>query len=200
MLIEDKIRLYQLGGGVELGSSPNSGSPDTVETARLDCRAYCTPHSLVSIRSYISSFFSSYFSAISNEASCRATMRKSKSSEVRKVCILVMVAFDFFHEEGFRGEPFLFFRGSTSSPCFCSNYFSSNSWPSPPCSGDMEVVFMDALSNSGTSSVLFVLLGLGVSYAVYRLSMSDISAGSAGIRRSADQSLVISSKSSSISL
>jgi hypothetical protein len=42
-------------------------------------------------------------------------MMKSKSSEVRTVCILVMVAFDFFQEEGFKGETFLFFKGLTSS-------------------------------------------------------------------------------------
>jgi hypothetical protein len=97
------------------------------------------------------------------------------------VCIFVMVAFDFFQKEGFGGEPFLFFRGSTSSPCFCSTSLSSNSSPSAPHSGDMEVVFMNALSNSWTSSVFFVLLGPGVSYVVSRLSMSDISTGTVGI-------------------
>jgi hypothetical protein len=127
-------------------------------------------------------------------------MRKSKSSEVRVVCILVMVAFTFFQEEGFRGEPFLFLRESTSSPSFCSTSLSPKSSPSPPCSGEMEAVFTDALSNSWTSSVFFALLGLGVSYVVYGLSMLDISIGSTGTRRSTNQSLVISSKSSSISL
>jgi hypothetical protein len=99
-------------------------------------------------------------------------MRKSKSSEVRTVCILVMVAFDFFQEEGFGGEPFLFFKGSTSSPCFYSTSLSSNSSPSPPFSSDMEAFFTDTLSNSWTSLVFFVLLGLGVSCAIFGLSMS----------------------------
>jgi hypothetical protein len=39
----------------------------------------------------------------------------SKSSVVSTVFILVMVALDFFQEEGFGGETFLFFRGSVSS-------------------------------------------------------------------------------------
>jgi hypothetical protein len=127
-------------------------------------------------------------------------MRKLKSSEVRTVCIFVMVAFDFFQEEGFGGEPFLFFKGSTLSPFFYSTYLLFNSSPSPPCSGDMEAVFMDSLSISWTSSVFFVLLGPGVSYAVFGMSMLDISTGSTEIRRSNDQSLVISSKSSSVIL
>jgi hypothetical protein len=77
-----------------------------------------------------------------------------------------MVAFDFFWEEGFGGGPFLFFRGSTSSPCFCSNSFSSKYSPSPPYSGDMEAFFMDALSNPWTYAVFFVLLGPSVSCVV----------------------------------
>jgi hypothetical protein len=171
-----------------------------VETTRLDCRACCTLWSSILIRSYNSSFFASCFSAISREASCKAAMRKSKSSRVRMVYILVMVAFAFFQEECFRGEPFLFFRGSTSSPCFYSTYLSPNSSPSPPYSCEMEAVFTDVLSNSWTSSVFFSPLGPGVSCIVSRLSMSDIFAGYARTRRSTDQSLVISSKSSSISL
>jgi hypothetical protein len=102
------------------------------------------------------------------------------------IYILVMVAFDFFQEEGFGGEPFLFFMGSTSSSCLCSTSFSFNSLPSPPCSGDMEIVFTDVLSISWTSSVFLVMLGLGVSCVVSGPLMSDISAGSVGIRRSAD--------------
>jgi hypothetical protein len=47
-------------------------------------------------------------------------MMNSKSSEVRTDCILVMVDFDFFREEGFGGGgrgggTFLFFNGSTLS-------------------------------------------------------------------------------------
>jgi hypothetical protein len=42
-------------------------------------------------------------------------MMKSKSSEVRTVCILVMVAFDFFWEKGFfGGGPSSYSRGQ---PC-----------------------------------------------------------------------------------
>jgi hypothetical protein len=52
---------------------------------------------------------------ISKKASFRVAMMKSKSSIVSTVFILVTVAFDFFWEEGFRGETFLFFRGLTSS-------------------------------------------------------------------------------------
>jgi hypothetical protein len=171
-----------------------------VEIVQLDCSACCTPRSSISILSYIASFLASYVYAISNEALFKASMRKSKSLEVRKTYILVMEAFNFFQEECFGGKPFLFFRGSTLSPFFCSTSLSSNSSPSPPYSGDMEAVFMDALSNPWTSSVFFILLGPGVSCAVYGLSMSDISAGLAGIRRSMNHSLVISSRSSSVSL
>jgi hypothetical protein len=71
---------------------------------------------------------------------------------------------------------------------------------SPPYSGDMEVVFPKALLRYWTYSVLFLLLGSGVSCIVYGLSGSDISVGSAGMSRYADQSLVISSRSSSMSL
>jgi hypothetical protein len=59
-----------------------------------------------------------------------------------------MVAFNFFWEEGFNAEPFLFFRGSASYYCCCSTSLSLKYSPSPPFSGDMEVVFMDALSKS----------------------------------------------------
>jgi hypothetical protein len=63
--------------------------------------------------SYISSFLTTYFYKISGEASFIAVMMKSKSSTMRTICILVKVALDFFREEGFRGETFLFFKGST---------------------------------------------------------------------------------------
>jgi hypothetical protein len=69
---------------------------------------------------------------------------KLKSSEVRIVYILVIEAFDFFREEGFGGETFIFFEGSSSSlggvtsPLFYSNSMPSISLPSPPCTGDME--------------------------------------------------------------
>jgi hypothetical protein len=70
------------------------------------------------------------------------------------VCILVMVAFTFFREEGFSKETFLFFEGSSSSlggvtsPFFYSTSMPSISPPSPPCSAEMEAVFTDALSKS----------------------------------------------------
>jgi hypothetical protein len=119
---------------------------------------------------------------------------------------LVLVAFTFFRDEGFDGETFLFFEGYSSSlgsvtlPFFYSNSAPSISPPSPPFSTEMEVVFIDALSKSWTSSVFFIFLGLGVSCAASGLYKSDISAGFAGMRRFADQSLVISSKSTSVSL
>jgi hypothetical protein len=83
-------------------------------------------------------------------------MMKSKSSAVSTFFILVTVAFDFFWEEGFKGETFLFFRGSTSSlggvtlPGFYSSPFpfSSSTSSSPPRSGDTEAVFLEALLKS----------------------------------------------------
>jgi hypothetical protein len=39
-----------------------------------------------------------FFSVISSEASFRVAMMKSKSSELRTVCVLFMVAFDFFQQ------------------------------------------------------------------------------------------------------
>jgi hypothetical protein len=136
---------------------------------------------------------------------------KSKSLVVRTVFILVTVAFNFFQEEGFRGETFLFFRGSTSSlgsvtsPSFFSSPlpFISSTLSSHPQSGDTEAVFPETLLNSWTSLVFFVLLGPGVSCSLCMVSGilgSEISAGSVGRRRSTDQSLVISYRSSSRSL
>jgi hypothetical protein len=78
-------------------------------------------------------------------------MMKSKSSEVRVVSNLVLVAFDFFLEEGFGGETFLFFEGfssclgSVTSPFFYSTFVPSISLPSPPFSGEIEVVFVEVL-------------------------------------------------------
>jgi hypothetical protein len=95
-------------------------------------------------------------------------MMKSKSSEVRIVCILVIVAFDLFQEEGFRGETFLFFKGSTlsmggvTSPGLCSNCTLSP----PPRSGDMEAVFPEVLLKFWTSLVFFCLLVPGVFYSL----------------------------------
>jgi hypothetical protein len=119
-------------------------------------------------------------------------MMKSKSSVVSTVFILVMVALDFFQEEGFGGETFIFFRGSVSSlgsvtsPCFCSTPVPFISSSSPPRPGDIEAFFLEVLLRSWTSSVFFILLGPGVSCMLSGLSRSDSSAGSAGIRRSID--------------
>jgi hypothetical protein len=111
---------------------------------------------------------------------------------------LVPVAFTFFHEEGFGGETFLFFEGSSSSlggvdlPFFGSTSSPSISPPSPHFSAKMEVFLMDVLSQSWTSSVFFILLGLGISVVVSGLSTLDICIGFAGTRSSTDHSLVIS--------
>jgi hypothetical protein len=62
---------------------------------------------------------------------------KSKSSEVKVVSNLVLVAFILFLEEGFGGETFILFEGSSSSlgivtfPLFYFTYV-----PSPPFSAD----------------------------------------------------------------
>jgi hypothetical protein len=53
-----------------------------------------------------------------------------KSSGVSMVCILVTVAFNFFQEGDFRGDPFLLFITSTSSSGLSST--SSRSLPLPP--------------------------------------------------------------------
>jgi hypothetical protein len=86
---------------------------------------------------------------ISSEASFMVFMMKSKSSVVSIVFILVTVAFDFFQEEGFGGETFLFFKGSNSSlgsvtsTGLCSSPlpFVSSTSSSPPWSGDTEAIF-----------------------------------------------------------
>jgi hypothetical protein len=83
-------------------------------------------------------------------------MMKSKSSIVSIVCILVMVALDFFREVDFMGESFLLFKGLASSlggvtsPCFCSSSFPfiSSTSSSPPRPGDTEGVFSDVFLKS----------------------------------------------------
>jgi hypothetical protein len=79
-------------------------------------------------------------------ASSIVARTKLKSSGVSVVCILVMVAFDFFREGDFGGDHFLFFITSTSSSSLCST--CSRSSPLPPLSGVMEVVLTDLLSTS----------------------------------------------------
>jgi hypothetical protein len=153
---------------------------------------------------YIVSCLDSCFSIISSMASFIAAMRKLKSSGVSVVFNLVMGAFDFFREEGSEGKPFLFFMISTSYHGLCST--SSKSSPLPSFSSVMDVILADLLSASWISSsffvcfFFFVLLGLGVFCASSELSMLDTSTGSARIRRSAEHSLVISSRYSYVIL
>jgi hypothetical protein len=92
---------------------------------------------------------------------------KLKSSKVRVISSLVLVAFNFFLEEGFGGETFLLFEGSSSSLGGVTfPLFYLTSIPSSPLSTEMDAVYMDALSRSWTSSVFFILLGPTVSGAV----------------------------------
>jgi hypothetical protein len=65
------------------------------------------------------SFLASFIYKISSEASDIVAMMKSKSSSVRKIYILVLLAFDFFRDVGFVGETFLLLDGSMSSGGFC---------------------------------------------------------------------------------
>jgi hypothetical protein len=114
---------------------------------------------------------------MSFEVSDTSTMIRSMPSTMRIVWNGVLLVFDFFHNEGFIGEPFLFLDvfasvsgslGDVTSPYFClssspsSSSFSTSSPPSP--SGESDVVSFDALLNSYTSSFFFFLLLLGVSY------------------------------------
>jgi len=95
-------------------------------------------------------------------------MMKTKSSEVIKVFILDMVAFNFFWEEGFWGGEFLLFKGSTSSLGDVNSLgFCSSSTSSPPHqSGDVDAVFTEVLLKFWTPSVFFCLLVLGVFYSL----------------------------------
>jgi hypothetical protein len=88
------------------------------------------------------------------------------------------MAFDFFRDEGFVGEPFLFldvsasgkgYLGSVTSPCFyLSSRTSSSSSLStlspPPPSGESSVVSFDAQLNFWASSFFFFMLLLDASY------------------------------------
>jgi hypothetical protein len=127
--------------------------------------------------------------------------RKLKSSGVSVVFILVIWVLGFFRKEGFRGETFLFFDKSSLSSSLYSTYSSL-----PSFSGVMDAVLIDLLSISYISSsffiflVFFILLGPGVYCVASRLSMSDNYARSTETRRSVDHSLVISSRSFSVSL
>jgi hypothetical protein len=91
-------------------------------------------------------------------------MIKSKLSKVRTIFILVIEAFDFFWEEGFKGETFLLFEGSTSylGGVTLLGFISASTSSSPPQSGDTEGVFPKVLIKFWTSLVLFCLLVPGV--------------------------------------
>jgi hypothetical protein len=91
-------------------------------------------------------------------------MVKSKSSEVRKVYILVMVAFDLFWKEGFRGETFVFFKGSTSSLGGVTSlgFFSSSTSSSPPRSGDTEGVLLALDQVLGDTWSCFTIFGTSI--------------------------------------
>jgi hypothetical protein len=123
--------------------------------------------------------------------------------------------FDFFHDEVFFGESFLFLdvyvssRGSlggVTSPYLClssspsSSSFSTSS-PSPP-SGESDAVSSDALCISFTYSFLLLLLLLGASYTSHVTTGLPMRSGlysyvrSTGTKNSLGHSLVISSISS----
>jgi hypothetical protein len=129
-----------------------------------------------------------------------------------------------FSNVGFLGETFLLLDGSfirwiasstrslggVTLPCFClsssPSLFSLSTSSSPPYPGDFEAVSSDSLLNYWTSTVFFLLLVPGVSFPSRVASGmpiilgSDSSVRSAGIRSSIGQSLVVSSRSSSMSL
>jgi hypothetical protein len=127
--------------------------------------------------------------------------------------------FDFFRDEGFCREPFIFldvsvfvmgFLGGVTSPCyyFFSSPSSSSLYTSspPPPSGESGVVSFDALLNSCTSSFFFFLLLLGVPYSSRVTTELLMRSGSESFvcltdtRNFVGYSLVISSMSSSMSL
>jgi hypothetical protein len=70
------------------------------------------------------------------------------------------VAFNFFREEGFREETFLFFKGSTSSLGGVTSlgFYSSSTLSPPPLSGDTEGVLPEVLLKFWTSSVFLGVL------------------------------------------
>jgi hypothetical protein len=114
---------------------------------------------------------------MSSEVSVTVEIIRSMSSTVSTVWNGDLVAFDFFHNEGFIKEPFLFLdvfsseRGSlggVTSSCLClSSPPSSSSFYTlspPPSSSESDVVSFDVLLNSCTPSFFFFLLLLGASY------------------------------------
>jgi hypothetical protein len=98
--------------------SPNfvpSDDRHTVDTVRMEWRAYCNPFNFASILSYMVSCLASLHYKISSEVFERTTMMKSMSSIVSTVCNCGLVFLDFFHNVGFMGETFLFLEVSASS-------------------------------------------------------------------------------------
>jgi hypothetical protein len=165
----------------------------------------------------MASYFASFLCKISSEASPTVEIMKSKSSTMSTFCIFGLLYLEFFCNEGFVGETFLFVDGSVSSgrfygvvtlPCLSSScsfsfFFTSSS---PPPLGDSDGVSFDVLCTSCTSCFFFFLLLLGESYSsrvttVFPMRLgSDSSVGLVGIRSSTCQSLMISSRSSVVSL
>jgi hypothetical protein len=99
-------------------------------------------------------------------------MMKSKSLVVSTVFILVTAALDFFREEGFKGETFLFFRGSISSLggvtslCFRSSPFPfiSSTSSSPPWSGDTKAVLPEAVMSPRPSPIVNIVYEMNCKY------------------------------------
>jgi len=190
-----------------------------VDTAQLEWRTYCSPRNFDSFLAYMVSLFASLHCIISFEVYEMTVMITLMSSIVSTISLLGLLSLEFFHEEGFMRETFLFldiyvssggFWGSFTSPSFYiySSPFSSSlsTTSSPPPLGDSKEVSSDGLLNSCISSFFFLLLLLGVSYSPWVTTGlpimlgSDSSTGSIGIRSFACHSFVISSRSSSVSL
>ena len=70
------------------------------------------------------SFFSSLYYKISSMVFETTTMVRLMSSTVSIVSILGFLALDFFHEEVFIGETFIFLDVSVSSGGFCGDVTS----------------------------------------------------------------------------
>jgi hypothetical protein len=114
---------------------------------------------------------------MSSKVSDTIEMIRSMSSTMNTVWNGGLLAFDFFCNEGFIEEPFLFldvsasvwgYLGVVTSPSFYLYYspssFSLSTLSPPSPSGESGVVSFDALLNSYTSSLFFFLLLLGASY------------------------------------
>jgi hypothetical protein len=171
------------------------------------------------ILSNIVSCLASLHCKISFEVSDTAVMMRSISSTVSTVSNGGLLARDFFHNEGFFGEPFLFldvsisvrgFLGGVTLPCSCFSSSPSSSSLStsspPPPSGESGVASSDALCVSCTSSFFFFFFFLGPSYSSWvttglpMRSRSESYVCSTGTRNSTGHSFVIYSMSSSVSL